>query len=176
MIDPDDISKYNWDTRRLYPLIDAAFDGSASHLSQLGFRNHDAIIIYEDMKKHFERRDAKDVLHHTMNLHRFLPLPKEYDIKEDILRLDDLFQQVHLVTRAPLSDIYKLSYVMCHFQHDPRPMVASRIQTLDFTKCNYNDISRHPRTLSGLTTSWPTRQVPCKDPKDQARKEQRHLP
>jgi hypothetical protein len=27
---------------------------------------------------------------------------------------------------------------MCHFQHDPRPMVASRIQTLDFTKCNYN--------------------------------------
>ena len=65
-----------------------------------------------------------------MNLHRFLPLPKEYDIKEDIVRLDDLFQQVDLVTGSPLSDIYKLSYFMCHFQHDPRPTVASRIQTL----------------------------------------------
>ena len=100
------------------------------------------------MEKHFEGRDAKDVLYHTMNLHRFLPLPKEYDIKEDIVRLDDLFQQVDLVTGAPLSDIYKLSYFMCHFQNDPRPMVASRIQTLDFTKCNYNDMYRAIHELS----------------------------
>jgi hypothetical protein len=92
IIGPDDISKYNWDTRRLYPLLDAAFDRSAWHLSQLGFRNHDAILIFDDMEKHFEGRYAKDVLYHTMNLHRFLPLPKEYDIKEDIVRLDDLFQ------------------------------------------------------------------------------------
>ena len=28
-VGPDDISKYNWDTRRLYPLIDAAYDRSA---------------------------------------------------------------------------------------------------------------------------------------------------
>ena len=28
-IGPDDISKYNWDTRRLYQLIDAAYDRSA---------------------------------------------------------------------------------------------------------------------------------------------------
>ena len=74
-IGPDDISKYNWDTRRLYPLLDAAFDRSAWHLSQLGFRNHDAILIFDDMEKRFEGRDAKDVLYHTMNLHRFLPLP-----------------------------------------------------------------------------------------------------
>jgi hypothetical protein len=149
-IGPDkyDISKYNWDTRRLYPLLDAAFDRSALHLSQLGFRNHDVIQIFDDMEKHFEGRDAKDILYHTMNLHRFLPLPKEYDIKEDIVRLNDLFQQVDLVTGAPLSDIYKLSYFMCHFQHDPRPMVASRIQTLDFTKCNYNDMYRAIHELS----------------------------
>jgi hypothetical protein len=100
------------------------------------------------MEKHFEGRDAKDVLYHTMNLHRFLPLPKEYDIKEDIVRLDDLFQQVDLVTGAPISDIYKLSYFMCHFQNDPRPMVASRIQTLDFTKCNCNDMYRAIHELS----------------------------
>ena len=47
--------------------------------------------------------------------------------QEDIVRLDDLFQQVDPVTCAPLSDIYKLSYFMCHFQHDPHPMVPSRI-------------------------------------------------
>ena len=37
---------------------------------------------------------------------------------------------------------------MCHFQHDPRPMLASRIQTLDFTKCNYNDMYRAIHELS----------------------------
>jgi hypothetical protein len=57
-IGPNDISKYNWDTRRLYPLLDAAFDRSAWHSSQLGFSNHDAILIFDDMEKHFEGRDA----------------------------------------------------------------------------------------------------------------------
>jgi hypothetical protein len=95
-----------------------------------------------------------------MNLHRFNPLPKEYDIKEDIVRLDDLFQQVDLVTGAPLSEIYKSSYFMCHFQHDPRPMVTTRIQTLDFTKCNYNDMYRaihEPSVVSPLPVQRPQR-------------------
>ena len=37
---------------------------------------------------------------------------------------------------------------MRHFQHDPRPMVATRIQTLDFTKSNYNDMYRAIHELS----------------------------
>jgi hypothetical protein len=61
-IGPNDVNKYIWDFRRLYPLIDAAFDSSAWHLSQVGFRNHDAIMVKYDLEKHFEGRDAKDVL------------------------------------------------------------------------------------------------------------------
>lgn len=147
-IGPDDVNKYIWDFRRLYPLIDAAFDSSAWHLSQVGFRNHDAIMVYNDLEKHFEGRDAKDVLYHTMNLHRFTAQPKEFDIKEDIVRLDDLFREVDEVTGTPLSDIYKLSYFMCHFQSDTRPGVATRIATLDFTGCNYNDMFRAIYDLS----------------------------
>jgi hypothetical protein len=45
-------------------------------------------MVYNDLEKHFEGRDAKDVLYHTMNLHRFTAQPKEFDIKEDIVRLD----------------------------------------------------------------------------------------
>jgi hypothetical protein len=44
------------------------------------------------------------------------------------VRLDDLFREVDEVTGTPLSDLYKLSYFMCHFQSDPRPGVATRIQ------------------------------------------------
>ena len=129
------------------------------------------------MKKHFEGRDAKDVLYHTMNLHRFLPLPKEYDIKEDILRLDDLFQQVDLVTGAPLSEIYKLSYFMFRFKHDPRPMVASRIQTPDFTKCYYNDMYRAINELS-VVSPLPVQHVKSLIRLHQrpSAQKQRHLP
>jgi hypothetical protein len=49
-IGPDDVNKYIWDFRRLYPLINAAFDSSAWHLSQVGFRNHDAIMVYNDLE------------------------------------------------------------------------------------------------------------------------------
>jgi hypothetical protein len=132
----------------LYPLIDAAFDSSDWHLSQVGFRNHDAIMLYNDLEKHFEGRDAKDVLYHTINLHRFTAQPKEFDIKEDTVRLDDLFREVDEVTGTPLSDVYKLSYFMCHFQSDPRPGVATRIATLDFTGCNYIDMFRTIYDLS----------------------------
>jgi hypothetical protein len=83
-----------------------------------------------------------------MNLHRFTAQPKEFDIKEDIVRLDDLFREVDEVTGTPLSDIYKLSYFMCHFQSDTRPGVATRIATLDFTGCNYNDMFRAIYDLS----------------------------
>jgi hypothetical protein len=73
-------------------------------------------MVYNDLEKHFEGRDTKDVLYHTMNLHRFTAQSKEFDIKEDVVRLDDLFREVDEVTGTPLSDIYKLSYFMCHFR------------------------------------------------------------
>jgi hypothetical protein len=101
-------------------------------------------MVYNDLEKHFEGRNAKD----SMNLNRFTAQPKEFDIKEDILRLDDLFREVDEVIGTPLSDICKLSFFMCHFQSDPRPGVATRIATLDFTGCNYNDMFRAIYDLS----------------------------
>jgi hypothetical protein len=71
-------------------------------------------MVYNDLEKHFEGRDTRDVLYQTMN--RFTAQSKELDIKEDVVRLDDLFREVDEVTGTPLSDIYKLSYFKCHFR------------------------------------------------------------
>jgi hypothetical protein len=45
-IGPDDVNKCIWDFRRLYPLIDAAFDSSAWHLSQVGLQHMQPFVIY----------------------------------------------------------------------------------------------------------------------------------
>jgi hypothetical protein len=100
-------------------------------------------VVYNDLEKHFEGRDAKDVLHHTVNLHRFTAQPKEFDIKEDIVRLDDLFREVDEVTGTPLSDIYKLSYFICHFQSNPRPGVNSRLYRMQLQR----HVSRYLRSF-----------------------------
>jgi hypothetical protein len=143
-ISPDDIHKFTFDMRKTFIVMDIIFDESFHHISQEGFLQHDGIQIFQDATKHFEGHEAKDVIFHHQNLHRFRPtLPMSFR------KLDDLMRRVEQVTGKPQSDIEKLAIFLNHFHADSSPGVAVRIQTMVLmppTRLCTNQFAKCPRS------------------------------
>jgi hypothetical protein len=116
--------------------MDIIFDESFHHISQEGFLQHDGIQIFQDATKHFEGHEAKDVIFHQQNLHRFRPTLRMY-FRSDAVNLDDFMRRVEQVTGKPQSDIEKLAIFLNHFHADSRPGVAVRIQTMVLMNATY---------------------------------------
>ena len=150
-VGPDDIYRYHNDFRRVFPTMHAAFDPSFHHVSQEGFNNKDGIRVFQDMDTHFEGRTTNDAMRHWNNLIHFTPRTSA-TIKEDCVRLDELFFHYEKVLQEKLPNILKMSIFVSHFQFDPRPLVQHRIATLEFTESTYMQMFHSVSSLNPVTS------------------------
>ena len=150
-VGPDDIYRYHNDFRRVFPTMHAAFDPSFHHVSQEGFNNKDGIRVFQDMDTHFEGRTTNDAMRHWNNLIHFTPRTSA-TIKEDCVRLDELFFHYEKVLQEKLPNILKMSIFVSHFQFDPRPLVQHRIATLEFTESTYMQMFHSVSSLNTVTS------------------------
>jgi hypothetical protein len=92
---PDNIHKFSFDMRETSIVMDIIFDESSHHISREGFLQHDGIQLFQDATKHFEGHEAKDVIFHHQNLHRFRPTLMSF--RSDAVKLDDLMRQAEML-------------------------------------------------------------------------------